>query len=185
MGTANAQDNYQTATLAGGCFWCIESDFEKLDGVVDVVSGYAGGDRPNPTYENYNKPSGGYTIPHIEVIQVTYDPTKLSYNDILEFHMRHIDPTDDEGQFCDRGPGYIPAIFAKDEEERQAAQAVIDQTAAELGQPVHVKILDEAPFYMAEDYHQDYYKKNPIRYKFYRWNCGRDQRVTELWGEVE
>lgn len=179
---ANEPKNIASTTLAGGCFWCIETDFEKLDGIVDAVSGYAGGDRPNPTYENYNKPSGDYSVPHIEVIQVTYDTDKLSYRDILEYHMRHIDPTDGEGQFCDRGAGYIPAIFVKNDEQRQIAEQVKAQTATTLGQDVNVKILDDAPFYMAEDYHQDYSHKSPIRYKFYRWNCGRDQRVDELWG---
>lgn len=180
--TSHAQDkNIQTTILAGGCFWCIESDFEKLDGVVDAVSGYAGGDRPNPTYENYNKPSGDYTVPHIEVIQVTYDADKLSYQDIIEYHVRHIDPTDGEGQFCDRGPGYIPAIFVKNDNERLIAKTVLRKTAEILDTDVNVKILDDAPFFMAEDYHQDYAKKSPTRYKFYRWNCGRDQRVEELW----
>jgi len=174
--------DYKTAMLAGGCFWCIESDFEKLDGVIEAASGYAGGDRPNPVYENYNKPSGDFTVPHIEVIQVTYDPTKLSYKDILEYHVRHIDPTDGGGQFCDRGRGYIPAIFVKDEDERVTAQEVLKNTAAIIGQDVAVEILEDAPFWMAEDYHQNYAKTNPIRYKFYRWNCGRDQKIAEVWG---
>jgi len=179
---AIAMDNIKTATLAGGCFWCIESDFEKLDGVVDAVSGYAGGDRPNPVYENYNKPSGEYSVPHIEVIQVTYDADKLSYADILEYHMRHIDPTDGGGQFCDRGEGYVPAIFAKNANEKLIAKTVLRKTADILDTDENVKILDDAPFYAAEDYHQDYAKKSPVRYKFYRWNCGRDQRIDELWG---
>ncbi len=180
-----AQDtpkNIATATLAGGCFWCIEHDFEKLDGVIDAVSGYAGGDRPNPTYQNYNKPSGDYTVPHIEVIKVTYDTDKLSYQDILEYHVRHIDPTDGQGQFCDRGEGYVPAIFVKNEDERTTAKSVLKETTGILGQLTQVRVLDDAPFYEAEEYHQDYAKKSPIRYKFYRWNCGRDQRIDELWG---
>ena len=177
-----AVDNHKTAIFAGGCFWCIESDFEKLDGVVDAVSGYAGGDRPNPVYENYNKPSGDYSVPHIEVIQVTYDADKLSYADILDYHMRHIDPTDGDGQFCDRGAGYVPAIFVKNDNERLIAKTVLRKTADILDTDVNVKILDDAPFYAAEDYHQDYAKKSPVRYKFYRWNCGRDQRIEELWG---
>lgn len=172
-----------TATLAGGCFWCIETDFEKLNGVTDAVSGYAGGDRPNPVYQNYNKLSEDYKTPHIEVIQVTYDTDKLSYKDILEYHMRHIDPTDGGGQFCDRGPGYRPAIFVKNESERKIASQVNAETAEILGTGVHVDILDDAPFYAAEDYHQDYSKKNPVRYKFYRWNCGRDQTVAKVWGK--
>lgn len=181
--TTTGNQKTATALLAGGCFWCIESDFEKLDGVIEAVSGYAGGDRPNPKYENYNKPSGDYTIPHIEVIQVTYDPSKLSYRDILEYHVRHIDPTDGGGQFCDRGPGYIPAIFVKDTAERETAEDVLSKTAEIIGQDVNVKILDDAPFWAAEDYHQNYAKTNTIRYKFYRWNCGRDQTIEKVWGE--
>jgi len=175
----------ETATLAGGCFWCIETDFEKLDGVIDAVSGYAGGDRPAPTYQNYNKPSGDYKIPHIEVIQVTYDTEKLSYKDILEYHMRHIDPTDGGGQFCDRGAGYVPAIFVKNDNERKIAEQVNTETADILQADVHVKILNDAPFTAAEDYHQDYSKKNPVRYKFYRWNCGRDQTIEKVWGKED
>jgi methionine-S-sulfoxide reductase len=173
----------ESATLAGGCFWCIETDFEKLDGVIEAVSGYAGGDRPAPTYQNYNKPSGEFKTPHIEVIQVTYDPAKLSYKDILEYHVRHIDPTDGDGQFCDRGPGYRPAIFVKNDEQRQTTQQVLKETADIIGQDVNVDVLDDAPFYMAEDYHQNYSKKSPVRYKFYRWNCGRDQTIAEIWGK--
>jgi len=176
--TATANEGMKTATLAGGCFWCIEHDFEKLDGVVQAVSGYAGGDRPNPTYQNYNKPAGDFKTPHIEVIQVTYDPAKLSYKDILEYHVRHIDPTDGGGQFCDRGAGYVPAIFVKNSEERATAEAVLKETSEIIGQDVAVKILDDAPFFAAEDYHQNYAKTNPIRYKFYRWNCGRDQTLS-------
>lgn len=176
-----AQDNLKTATLAGGCFWCIESDFEKLDGVTDTVSGYAGGDRPNPTYENYNKISDSYSIPHIEVIKVTYDANKLSYRDILEYHVRHIDPTDGGGQFCDRGAGYIPAIFVKNADERATAEAVLKETADILKTDINVKILGDAEFFMAEDYHQNYAQKSPTRYKFYRWNCGRDARINDVW----
>ena len=180
---ANEASKTETAILAGGCFWCIETDFEKLDGVISAESGYAGGDRPNPTYDNYNKPSAEYKIPHIEVIKVTYDANKLSYKDILDYHMRHIDPTDGDGQFCDRGEGYVPAIFVNNEGERKIAKQVIKETADILGQDVKVKILDNSPFTLAEDYHQDYSKKNPVRYKYYRWNCGRDQRIDALWNK--
>jgi methionine-S-sulfoxide reductase len=179
----HAQDqNYETALLAGGCFWCIEADFEKLDGVIEAVSGYSGGDMPNPTYQNYNKPSGGFKIPHIEVIEVTYDPQKLTYKQILEYHVRHIDPTDGDGQFCDRGPGYIPAIFVENDQERQTAINVMQDTANEIDQDVKVRILDAKTFYPAEDYHQNYAEKNSFRYKVYRWNCGRDARIAEVWG---
>jgi peptide-methionine (S)-S-oxide reductase len=172
-----AQDkNLQSTVLAGGCFWCIESDFEKLDGVTDAVSGYAGGTTDNPTYQNHSADG------HLEVIKVTYDADKLSYKDILEYHVRHIDPTDGDGQFCDRGPQYRPAIFVENAEQRAIAQQVKLDTAKILDAEINIDILDAAPFYMAEDYHQDYKTKSPIRYKFYRWNCGRDQQVDELWG---
>jgi len=181
IGVSAQETNIKTTTLAGGCFWCTEADFEKLDGVIKAESGYAGGDRPNPTYENYNKPSGDYTVPHIEVIEVTYDADKLSYKDILEFHVRHIDPTDGGGQFCDRGAGYIPAIFVKNDGERETANNVLKETAAIINKDVNVKILADAKFYPAEDYHQDYAKKNPIRYNAYRWNCGRDGKIDDIW----
>lgn len=178
-----AQGELKKTVVAGGCFWCVETDFEKLDGITDAVSGYAGGDRPSPVYENYNQLSEEFQTPHIEVVELTYDPSKVSYRDILEHHMRHIDPTDGDGQFCDRGAGYRPAIFVKNHEERAIAEAVLKETAETLGQDVNVDILTDAPFYAAEAYHQDYAQKNPVRYKFYRWNCGRDQRVEELWAQ--
>lgn len=178
-----AQGELKKTVIAGGCFWCVETDFEKLDGITDAVSGYAGGDRPSPLHENYNQTSEEFQTPHIEVVELTYDPSKVSYRDILEYHMRHIDPTDGDGQFCDRGAGYRPAIFVKNDEERAIAEAVLKETAETLGQDVNVDILTDAPFYAAEAYHQDYAQKNPVRYKFYRWNCGRDQRVEELWAQ--
>lgn len=178
-----AQGEFKKTVVAGGCFWCVETDFEKLDGITDAVSGYAGGDRPSPVYENYNQLSEEFQTPHIEVVELTYDPSKVSYRDILEHHMRHIDPTDGDGQFCDRGAGYRPAIFVKNDEERAIVEAVLKETAETLGQDVNVDILTDAPFYAAEAYHQDYAQKNPVRYKFYRWNCGRDQRVEELWAQ--
>jgi methionine-S-sulfoxide reductase len=181
--TAMAQENMEKAILAGGCFWCIESDFEKLDGVAEAVSGYAGGDRPNPVYENYNKVTEEFQTPHIEVIEVTYDSEKLSYKDILDYFVRHIDPTDGEGQFCDRGPGYRPAIFVNNDEERKIAETVLAETQDIIGQDVNVEILPMAQFNAAEDYHQDYANKSPIRYKFYRWNCGRDQTIADIWGK--
>jgi peptide-methionine (S)-S-oxide reductase len=156
--------NTQAAVLAGGCFWCIESDFVKLDGVIDAVSGYAGGTSTNPTYQNHSADG------HLEVIKVTYDADKLSYKDILEYHYRHIDPTDGNGQFCDRGPQYRPAVFVENDEQRAIAEQVNVDTAKILDQDINVDILESAPFYKAEDYHQDYKTKNPIRYKYYRWN---------------
>lgn len=181
--TTLANDKHKTVTLAGGCFWCIETDFEKLDGVIDAVSGYAGGDHPAPTYQNYNKLNDIYKTSHIEVIQVTYDSNKLSFKDILEYHHRHIDPTDGSGQFCDRGESYRPAVFVKNSEQRKIASQVNKETAKILEKDTNIDILDDAPFTKAEDYHQDYSKKNPVRYKFYRWNCGRDQSVAKIWGK--
>jgi peptide-methionine (S)-S-oxide reductase len=172
----------QTALLAGGCFWCLEHDMLAVPGVLAAESGYAGGDRPSPTYETYHDVDATYKVPHIEVVQVTYDPARLTYDQLLQAFVRRVDVTDDGGQFCDRGAGYRPAIFAANEAEKVSATAVLKATEAVLGQPVKVAILPGAKFWRAEDYHQDYANKNPTRYKFYRWNCGRDQRLKALWG---
>jgi len=175
---ATAQSRSQKATFAGGCFWCMESAFEKLDGVIDVVSGYAGGGGQNPTYEDYAKKG------HVEVIEVTYDPSKISYERLLEVFWRQIDPTDSGGQFVDRGAQYRSAIFYHDDDQKRLAE----KSKAELGKsgrynkPIMTEILAAGPFYKAEEYHQDYYKKNAIRYKFYRYNSGRDQYLEKVWG---
>lgn len=181
-----AQSPQSTAQtiIAGGCFWCVESDMEKLPGVIDVVSGYAGGSRPNPTYENYHDLDDRWTVPHIEVVQVTYDPQKLSYEALLDYFLRHIDPTDGGGQFCDRGPAYRPAIFVHGPDQESAAKARLEAAAHLLKTSIHVDILPDAAFWPAEDYHQDYHRKNPLRYGFYRANCGRDRRVKQLWGKI-
>lgn len=167
------------AVFAGGCFWCMEADFEKVPGVTEVVSGFAGGTRPNPTYNGNHE---GYR----EAVEVTYDPEKVSYPQLLDYFWRHIDPFDSGGQFCDRGPSYLSAIFVANAGERRLAEESKQQVAKEFpGQSVFTPILDATTFYPVkgdESYHQDYYKKNPIRYKYYRWNCGRDQRVEEIWG---
>jgi len=171
----------ESVVLGGGCFWCIEADYEKLDGVVDVVSGYAGGHVKNPTYKQVSAGGSG----HIEVVKVTYDANKINYSQILDYFWRHIDPTRDDGQFCDRGSQYRPAIFYQDETQKKLAIASakqIEQTKP-FEQPLKVELIQASTFYPAEDYHQDYYKKNPIRYNFYRYNCGRDARVEQLWGE--
>ncbi|MDN2664799.1 peptide-methionine (S)-S-oxide reductase MsrA [Psychromonas sp. 14N.309.X.WAT.B.A12] len=172
--------NADKAVLAGGCFWCMESDFEKLPGVTDVVSGFTGGTVENPTYNGNHRG-------HYEAVEITYDPEKVSYQDILDHYWVNIDPFDDRGQFCDKGHSYLSAIFVANEQERQLAekskQAVIDEFA---DQQVVTPILDASTFYPIkgnESYHQDFYKNNPIRYKAYRWNCGRDQRLQEIWGE--
>ncbi len=175
---ASAQET-RTAILAGGCFWCVESDFDKLEGVISTVSGYTGGTIPNPTYENYH--DEGALTPHIEAVEIKYDPEVISYDQIIAYHLRHIDPTDGGGQFCDRGAAYRPAIFVQNDRERQIAEDNLKQAAEQLGENLAVEVIQANKFWPAEDYHQNYYQKNPARYKFYRWRCGRDQRVEELW----
>jgi len=176
-----SEPNVETAILAGGCFWCIEADYEKLDGVLDVVSGYAGGELKNPTYGQVSAGNSG----HIEVVKVTFDANTVSYAEILDYFWRHIDPTRDDGQFCDRGPQYRPAIFYNGERQHSEALASEKRTAASkpFPEPLKVELIADSGFYPAEDYHQDYYKKNPIRYNYYRYSCGRDARVEALWGK--
>lgn len=169
-----APEGLATAVFAGGCFWCVESDFEKLEGVRDVVSGYSGGVKESPTYENH--------AGHLEAVQVTYDPSIVSYRKLVDFHLRHIDPLDDGGQFCDRGHSYTTAVFAADADEWAAAQASISEAQKILGKEIVTPIVDRGAFWLAEDYHQDYDKKNPLRYKYYRTACGRDARVMKVWG---
>lgn len=170
-------ENIAKAVFAGGCFWCMEGPFEERDGVLSVVSGYAGGHSPNPDYNSYMK--GG----HIEVVEVSYNPKIIGYNDLLDVFWRQVDPTDAGGQFVDRGHGYTTAIFVKDNQERQIAEkskTALDESGV-FTKPVVTPILDAATFYPAEEYHQDYYKKNPIRYKYYRSRSGRDQFLNRIW----
>ncbi|MEM9495932.1 MAG: peptide-methionine (S)-S-oxide reductase MsrA [Pseudomonadota bacterium] len=174
-GDTRAAAKTETAVLAGGCFWCMESDLEKLDGVGDVVSGYAGGHLANPTYRNHTG--------HIEVVRAPFDPTVISYREILDYYFRHIDPLDAEGQFCDRGHSYTTAIFYQNADQYADALAAKEAAAQALGEPVATTVQELSEFWIAEDYHQDYYKKNPIRYKLYRTSCGRDKRVKEVWGK--
>ncbi|NJM35446.1 MAG: peptide-methionine (S)-S-oxide reductase MsrA [Rhodomicrobium sp.] len=164
-----------TAVFAGGCFWCVEADFEKLEGVEKAVSGYAGGDLANPTYRNHGS--------HLEAVEVTYDPDVVSYRALVDYHLRHIDPLDDGGQFCDRGHSYTTAIFYSTEAERAAAGAAVTEAETVLGQKIVTPVLQLGPFHVAEDYHQDYYKKNKARYAYYRSGCGRDRRVKQIWGD--
>jgi len=167
--------------LAGGCFWCIESDYEKLKGIISVVSGYTGGHIKNPTYQQVSSGTSG----HLEVVKVTYNPNTISHEKILDYFWHHIDPTRDDGQFCDNGPQYRPAIFYKNEQEKN----IILKSAQEIEKtkifeaPLKVEFIPQSTFYPAEEYHQDYYKKNPIRYNYYRYACRRDARVEELWGK--
>lgn len=177
--TATAQ-----AILAGGCFWCVESDMLKLAGVISATSGYTGGTIANPTYENYHHPKAGEQ-PHVEAVQITYNPAKLEYKALLEYYVRHIDPTDNGGQFCDRGAAYRPVIFTANEAEKTIVQQVLAAAEKQLKQKVNVDVLPATTFWPAEDYHQNYHHKNPTKYKFYRWNCGRDQRVQQLWGNIK
>jgi peptide methionine sulfoxide reductase msrA/msrB len=175
---------YKTATFAGGCFWCVESDFEKVDGVIEAVSGYTGGKEENPTYKQV---SAGLTG-HTEAVQVHYDPDKVTYKELLDVFWRHMDPTDAGGQFVDRGLQYRPAIFYHDEAQKRIAE----ESRAELeksgrfSKPIATEIVPLTAFYTAEEYHQDYYSKNPMRYKMYRYGSGRDQFLKSTWaGEVK
>jgi peptide methionine sulfoxide reductase msrA/msrB len=177
------QGNLRTATFAGGCFWCVESDFEKVEGVVEVISGYTGGHKDHPTYKEVSAGGTG----HLEAIEVRYDPEKISYEALLDTFWRHVDPTDPGGQFVDRGDQYRSAIFYRNEEERQLAEASKKKWAesGRFDKPIVTEIIKLATFYPAEDYHQDYYKKNELRYKFYRWNSGRDAFLKRAWGEAK
>ncbi len=175
---ASAQTN--TAIFAGGCFWCIEADFEKLAGVVSVESGYTGGQIENPTYKQV---SAGVTG-HTEAVRVTFEPSKVSYEQLVDYFWHHIDPTVKDQQFCDVGTQYRSGIYPQGDAQKKVAEA--SKKALEHSgrfKQIHTEIALPSAFYLAEDYHQDYYKKNPVRYKYYRFNCGRDARVTELWGK--
>ena len=171
------------AVFAGGCFWCMEPPFDKLDGVLATTSGYIGGSKEDANYKAVSYTDTG----HYEAIEVRYDPAKVSYEKLLEVFWRNIDPLDGRGQFCDKGPSYLTAIFAMDDEQMKLAEASKAKLAAsgKLSGKIQTKILPTMTFYPAEDYHQDYYTKNPIRYKVYRWNCGRDQRLEQLWGKAD
>ncbi|MFS1516004.1 peptide-methionine (S)-S-oxide reductase MsrA [Bacillus sp. SCS-151] len=172
---------YAKATFAGGCFWCMEPPFEKLDGVIDAVSGYTGGQQENPTYKEVSAGTTG----HIEAVEIIYDPEKVTYETLLEIFWRQVNPTDSGGQFVDRGEQYRTAIFYQNEEQKELAE----QSKSSLNEsgryndPIVTEILPAATFYKAEEYHQDYYKKNSLKYKFYRHNSGRDQYLDETWGD--
>ena len=166
--------------LAGGCFWCMESDFEKLEGVSDVISGFTGGTLENPTYNGNHQG-------HYEAVEITYDPSKLSYKELLDYYWINIDPFDGIGQFCDKGPSYLSAIFVANEQERMIAEQSKRAVEAQFpNSKVVTPILNASTFYPIkgdESYHQDYYKKSPLRYQAYRWGCRRDQRLEQIWGE--
>jgi len=169
----------KTATFAGGCFWCVESDFDRVPGVLKTVSGYTGGIVPNPTYQQVTAGNTG----HFEAVEISYDPGQVSYAELLRAFWRSVDPTDAGGQFCDRGDSYRTGIFVSNDEERRLAEASKQDAEASLGKPVVTGIVAAGPFFPAETYHQDYYKKNPVRYRYYRWACGRNRQVEEVWGE--
>ncbi len=182
IGVAAAQNSAQperaVATFAGGCFWCVESDFDHVSGVLETISGYTGGHVANPTYEQVSAGGTG----HAESVEVVYDPRKVSYAQLLDYFWHHIDPTVKDRQFCDYGHQYRTAIFVHNNDERKLAEESKKKVEAELKVPIYTEIVNAGPFYKAEDYHQDFYLKNPTKYKFYRWNCGRDQRIEQLWG---
>ena len=166
------------AVFAGGCFWCTEADFDKIPGVLATSSGYTGGRLRNPTYQQVSAGATG----HIEAVRVTYDPSRVSYATLAARFIRTVDPLDAGGSFCDRGYGYRSAFFVATPAQRQVAQSVTSRAQSLLKRPIATLILPAATFYPAETYHQDYYKKNPVRYRFYRLNCGREARLKEIWG---
>ncbi|MDH5572912.1 MAG: peptide-methionine (S)-S-oxide reductase MsrA [Gammaproteobacteria bacterium] len=170
----------ETAVFAGGCFWCVESDFDKMPGVIKTTSGYIGGHKNNPTYEEVSAGKTGHT----EAVEVVYDPEKISYKALTDHFWHTIDPTVKDQQFCDHGNQYRTGIFYNSPQQQETAEQSkrdIEKTKP-FYEPVVTEITKATTFYPAEDYHQDYYKKNPLRYKFYRFNCGRDQRLEQLWG---
>ncbi len=175
-----AKKGQEIAVFAGGCFWCMEKPFDAVDGVLDTTSGYTGGSVENPTYKQVSAGSTG----HAEVIQVTFDPKKVSYEALLDVFWVNIDPLDAKGQFCDKGTQYRSGIFPIGEAQTKAAAESLAKITARFDQPVATRIEPAATFYPAEDYHQDYYKTHPYRYTYYRGACGRDARLSEVWGDA-
>lgn len=172
----------EKATFAGGCFWCMEPPFEKLDGVLSVTVGYTGGAKKNPTYEEVSSGNTG----HAESVQITYDPSKVAYSKLLDLFWHNIDPLAKDRQFCDVGTQYRSAIFYHNEEQRKLAEEskkVLENSARFRGKTIYTEIKPASEFYPAENYHQQYYKKNPLRYSYYRYSCGRDERLKEVWGQ--
>jgi peptide-methionine (S)-S-oxide reductase len=180
--TGPAPAGLAKATFAGGCFWCVESDFDKVPGVVRTTSGYTGGKVANPSYEQVSAKETG----HAEAVEIIFDPKRITYEQLLEYFWRTIDPTTKDAQFCDHGSPYRTAIFVQDAQQLAAAKASLAnlEKTKPFKQPIVTEIALGGPFYAAEDYHQDYYKKNPLRYKYYRTSCGREARIQELWGSL-
>jgi peptide-methionine (S)-S-oxide reductase len=171
-------DPIETATFAGGCFWCMESPFDKLDGVISTTSGYTGGRTVNPTYDQVSTGRTG----HIESLQVKFDSTVVTYQQLLGLFWHNVDPTQADGQFCDRGNQYRTMIFYHDDDQKRLAEQTKAEVRMELGKRIQTEIVKASTFYAAEEYHQDYYQKNPTKYKFYRWKCGRDAQLDAVWG---
>jgi peptide-methionine (S)-S-oxide reductase len=176
-----ATEDSASAVFAGGCFWCVEAAFDPVDGVTETTSGFSGGHVENPTYKAVSAGGTG----HLEVVRVTYDPRRVTYAQLLDVFWRNIDPFDDGGQFCDRGESYRAAIFYGDAAEQQLAEASKAAHAQALGRDIVTRVLPAQPFYPAENYHQNYYRKNPVRYKYYRFSCGRDRRLEAVWGSSD
>ena len=178
---AQANDKTATATFAGGCFWCMEPPFDKLDGVISTTSGYIGGFVKNPKYQDVSAGTTGHT----EAVQIKYDPEKVSYEKLVSVFWKNIDPTMADRQFCDRGTQYRPGIFYHDAKQHNIANVSLNELKKNkpFQAPIVIEITSASTFYPAESYHQDYYTKNPLRYKYYRYSCGRDNRLKELWGD--
>lgn len=174
-------DGRKIAIFAGGCFWCVESDFDKVPGVLETISGYTGGHTENPTYKEVSNKDTG----HYEALKIVYDPNKVTYEKLLYTFWRTVDPTDKGGQFCDRGDSYRTAIFAVDQAQLDAARQSKEkeQTSGKLKGRIVTPVIMASQFYKAEEYHQNYYNKSPLRYKYYRYSCGRDSRIEKLWGD--
>ena len=179
-GTTKASGKTETAIFAGGCFWCTESDFEKVPGVTAAVSGYTGGTLADPTYKQVSAGGTG----HYESVRVSYDPARVSYGQLVDYYFHTVDPLDAGGQFCDRGGSYRTAIFVANDAQRRIAEAEKAEAARALGQKVVTPVLPAGPFYLAEGYHQDYHSKNSLKYSFYRSRCGRDARLKAVWGRA-
>jgi peptide-methionine (S)-S-oxide reductase len=188
LGVARADDmtgvkpeqnpKYAVATFAGGCFWCMQPPFDHTKGVIKTIAGYTGGATVNPTYEQVSEGGTG----HAESVDVIFDPAVVSYKELLQIFWHNVDPLVKDRQFCDSGHQYRTAIFYHGDEQKRLAEESKKEVEAKFKVPVQTEIVAASAFYPAEDYHQEYYKKNPLRYKFYRWNCGRDQRLKQLWG---
>ena len=182
VATAQTASKTEVATFAGGCFWCTEADFDKVAGVISTTSGYTGGKVANPTYQQVGSGSTGHT----EAVEIVFDPSKVTYQQLLDVFWRNHDPLTKDRQFCDRGDMYRPAIFFHGEQQRALAEASKKQVQSRFApRVVQTEITKASTFYKAEDYHQDYHEKSPVRYKLYRFNCGRDQRLEELWGKSD